>query len=173
MGWSYGGYAAARAAQRDAARWRCAIAGAGVYDLPLMRDYDKGYLGSFGANYLAKGAEALSDVSPARNAKGTWAPILVVHGARDPRVPVAQGRALVSALKGAGKKPGTDYAYIEQPKNGHYGIYVTKEERLEWLGGAAAWLDRFNPAYVAGDADFAKRPAADPAVAGMATRLSR
>ncbi len=171
MGWSYGGYASARAAQRDAARWRCTIAGAGVYDLPMMRDYDQGYLGSFGANYLAKGANSLNDVSPARNAGGKWAPILIVHGVRDPRVPIAQGRALSSALRNAGKKEGVDFAYIEQPKNGHYGIFFTKEERVEWLGGAAAWLDKFNPAYVPADADYAKRPAADPDVTAMAQRL--
>ena len=167
MGWSYGGYAAARAAQRDAARWRCTIAGAGVYDLPMMRDYDQDYLGSFGANYLAKGASSLSDVSPARNTDGKWAPILIVHGVRDPRVPIAQARTLVSRLKGSGKQQGTDFEYIEQPKNGHYGIYFTKEERIEWLGGAANWLARFNPAYIQSDADYPKKPAADPLVANF------
>ncbi|HEX4847736.1 MAG TPA: alpha/beta fold hydrolase [Novosphingobium sp.] len=171
MGWSYGGYASARAAQRDAARWRCTIAGAGVYDLPMMRDYDQGYLGSFGANYLAKGANSLVDVSPARNAGGKWSPILIVHGVRDPRVPIAQGRALASALRGAGKKEGVEWAYLEQPKNGHYGVFFTKEERLEWLGGASAWLDRFNPAYVPSDPDYAKKPEADPAVTAMGQRL--
>src|SRR3546814_12611030 len=80
---------------RDAARWRCTIAGAGVYDLPMMRDYDQDYIGSFGANYLAKGASSLADVSPARNTDGEWAPILIVHGVRDPRVPIAQARTLV------------------------------------------------------------------------------
>lgn len=167
MGWSYGGYAAARAAQRDAARWRCTIAGAGVYDLPMMREYDQGYLGDFGANYLAKGASSLADVSPARNTDAKWAPILIVHGVQDPRVPIAQARTLVSRLKASGKKQGTDFEYIEQPKNGHHGIYFTKEERVEWLGGAANWLERFNPAYVSTDADFAAKPAADPLIANF------
>ncbi len=40
MGWSYGGYAAARGAQRDPNVWKCAIAGAGVYDMPLMNKWD-------------------------------------------------------------------------------------------------------------------------------------
>ena len=171
MGWSYGGYASARAAQRDAPRWRCTIAGAGVYDLPMMRDYDQGYLGSFGANYLAKGANSLSEVSPARNATGTWSPILIVHGVRDPRVPIAQGRALAGALRKAGKKEGVEFAYIEQPKNGHYGVFFTKEERIEWLGGTAAWLGKFNPAYIPADPDYAKKPAADPDIEAMAQRL--
>lgn len=171
MGWSYGGYASARAAQRDPQRWKCTIAGAGVYDLPMMRDYDKAYLGSFGANYLAKGANSLADVSPALQTKTKWSPILVVHGVRDPRVPIAQGRTLVSRLRSAGKQEGVEFAYIEQPKNGHYGIFFTKEERIEWLGGAAAWMDRYNPAYIPSDADYAKKPAADPAITGMAQRL--
>lgn len=153
MGWSYGGYASARAAQRDPDRWRCTIAGAGVYDLPMMRSYDQQYLGSFGSNYLAKGAAELSTVSPARNAKGRWSPILIIHGVRDPRVPIAQSRTLVSALKGAGKKKGVDYEYIEQPRNGHYGRFFTQQESMEWLGGARDWLAKHNPAYIASDAD--------------------
>lgn len=171
MGWSYGGYASARAAQRDAARWRCTIAGAGVYDLPKMRDYDVNYLGSFGANYLAKGASSLIDVSPARNAGGAWSPILIFHGVRDPRVPIEQARTLRGALDRAGKVEGKDFAYFEQPKNGHYANYFTKQERLEWLGGATAWLARYNPAYVPSDPDYAARPQLDPAARDMAARL--
>lgn len=155
MGWSYGGYASARAAQRDPDRWRCTVAGAGVYDLPMMRDYDKEYLGSFGANYLAKGANELSSVSPARNTDSKWSPILVVHGVRDPRVPIDQGRTLVNRLKSSGKVKGIDYDYIEQPRNGHYSRYFTKAERIEWLQGSADWFARFNPAYIASDPDKA------------------
>ena len=35
---------------------------------------------------------------------------------------------------------------------------------MEWLGGAANWFERFNPAYVSTDADFAAKPAADPLI---------
>lgn len=151
MGWSYGGYASARAAQRDADKFRCTIAGAGVYDLQMMRSYDEEYLGSFGANYLAKGAADLASVSPARNAKGKWAPILIVHGVRDQRVPVEQARTLVSRLKDAGKTRGVDFEYIEQPKNTHNLPY--DEVRIEWLEATEKWLAKHNPAYVPGDAD--------------------
>lgn len=151
FGWSYGGYASARAAQRDPAKYRCTIAGAGVYDLQLMREYDKEYLGSFGSNYLAKGAAELSTVSPARNPGGKWAPILIVHGVRDQRVPVQQARVLVSALRNAGKKEGVDFEYLEQPKNTHNLPY--DDVRIEWLAGVERWLRKHNPAYVAGDTD--------------------
>ncbi len=155
MGWSYGGYAAARGAQRDADVWKCAIAGAGVYDLPRMKAYDQRYLGSFGAGYLSKAASELDSVSPARNADGKWAPILIVHGVRDPRVPIEQARILRSRLKGAGKQEGKDFKYIEQEKNGHYGAYFTFEERMEWLGEATDWLKKYNPAYTPSDSDKA------------------
>ncbi|WP_165271684.1 alpha/beta hydrolase family protein [Pelagerythrobacter rhizovicinus] len=171
MGWSYGGYASARAAQRDPQRWDCTIAGAGVYDLPRMKQYDLTYLGEFGANYLAEGASALADVSPARNAGGTWSPILIVHGVRDPRVPIEQARILRGALQGAGKQEGVDFAYLEQPKNGHYGAFFTKEERLEWLGGASAWLAKHNPSYIPSDPDYEDRPPLDPAAKKMGERL--
>lgn len=151
MGWSYGGYASARAAQRDPDRWRCTIAGAGVYDLPAMRSYDVNYLGTFGSNYLAKGAADLKSVSPTHNAKGKWAPILIVHGVRDQRVPINQARGLVSALKSSGKRRGVDYDYIEQPKNTHNLPY--DDVSIEWLEGAERWLAKHNPAYLPNDAD--------------------
>jgi dipeptidyl aminopeptidase/acylaminoacyl peptidase len=151
FGWSYGGYASARAAQRDPDKYRCTIAGAGVYHLQDMRNYDKEYLGSFGSNYLAKGAAELSTVSPALNAGGRWAPIMIVHGVRDQRVPVAQARTLVSALRSAGKKEGTDFVYLEQPKNTHNLPY--DDVRIEWLKGVETWLTKHNPAYVASDSD--------------------
>lgn len=151
MGWSYGGYASARAAQRDPDRYRCTIAGAGVYDLVMMREYDQNYLGSFGSNYLAKGAAELNSVSPARNPSGRWAPILIVHGLRDARVPIAQARTLVSRLRGAGKVEGQDFAYIEQRENTHNLDY--DDVQNEWLEGARDWLARWNPAYIDSDSD--------------------
>lgn len=151
MGWSYGGYASARAAQRNPEKYRCTIAGAGVYDLPMMRDFDAGYLGSFGSNYLAKGAAELSSVSPARNTDGRWSPILIVHGVRDARVPVAQARTLVSRLRASGKREGVDFEYIEQPQNTHNLDY--DDVHTEWLEGAARWLTRWNPAYIDSDTD--------------------
>lgn len=169
MGWSYGGYASARAAQRDPEKWDCAVAGAGVYDLSLMRSYDVSYLGKFGSNYLSKGAADLDTVSPAKNTRGEWAPILIVHGVRDARVPVDQAQTLVRNLKSAGKVEGKDFVYLEQPKNTHNHPYDSA--RIEWLGAAAAWIEKHNPAYVPSDPDYATRPSLDAAAIDMANRL--
>lgn len=144
MGWSYGGYAAARAAQRNPELYRCAIAGAGVYDIPRMTAYDRNYLGEYGSKYIGAAAARLGDVSPARHTDGKWAPILIVHGAKDQRVPVAQARYLVERLKASGKVEGRDFRYVEQPKNDHN--LPLESVRLEWLEEAAKWLATHNPA---------------------------
>ncbi|SOB80861.1 Dipeptidyl aminopeptidase/acylaminoacyl peptidase [Sphingomonas guangdongensis] len=66
MGWSYGGYAAARAAQRDGKTYRCAIAGAAPVDMAAMVAYDRGYLGSYGAKAaLGSASSNLADISGA------------------------------------------------------------------------------------------------------------
>jgi dipeptidyl aminopeptidase/acylaminoacyl peptidase len=152
MGWSYGGYAAARGAQRDPGTWKCAIAGAGVYDLQMMKASDSKQLGAFGAGYLAT-ADNLAANSPAKNTDPKWAPILIVAGKRDARIPLEQSRTLVSRLKGSAKKEDIDFRYVEQPKGTHNLPY--EDVHIEWLVEAEKWLGRFNPAYIDGDTEKA------------------
>lgn len=144
MGWSYGGYAASRAAQRDGSRYRCAISGAGVHDIPDMVAYDRNYLGRYGSQYIGSAASRLADVSPARFAGEYSTPILIVHGARDERVPVAQSRELVSRLRRAGKVEGRDFVYLEQPRNNHN--LPLEADRVQFLEAVQAFLAQHNPA---------------------------
>ncbi len=144
MGWSYGGYAASRAAQRDGAKWRCAISGAGVHDLPAMVDYDRDYLGAYGAKTALGAAGTLREVSPGLFPEQYSTPILIIHGEKDVRVPVAQSRGLVARLKRAGKVEGKDYEYLEQPLNTHN--LLREADRLEVLKRTKAFLDKHNPA---------------------------
>jgi dipeptidyl aminopeptidase/acylaminoacyl peptidase len=150
MGWSYGGYASARGAQRDPALWRCAISGAGVYDMPLMNQWDAKNLGKFSSGFQATSDDP-EGISPARRAEGPWSPILIVAGERDARIPMEQSRALVGALRRAGKKEGVDFRYIVQPKGTHNLPY--DDVHIQWIEEALAWLERFNPAYIAADSD--------------------
>lgn len=143
FGWSYGGYAASRAAQRDGSRYRCAISGAGVHDIPDMVAHDRDYLGRYGSQYIGSAASRLADVSPARHAAQFSAPILIVHGARDQRVPVAQSRTLVRRLRDAGKVEGRDFVYVEQPRNTHN--LPLEADRLQLLDEAQRFLARHNP----------------------------
>lgn len=152
MGWSYGGYAAARGAQRDPGIWKCAIAGAGVYDFPMMKTFDSRQFGAFGASYQAT-ADNLVSISSARNTDSKWSPILIVAGKRDARIPLEQSRTLVSRLKGSGKKEDVDFRYVEQLKGAHNLPY--EDVHIEWLVETEKWLNRFNPAYIASDAEKA------------------
>ena len=150
MGWSYGGYATARGAQRDGNLWKCAIAGAGVYDFPMMKSFDTNTFGSFGASFQATASDLIS-ISSARNTDGKWAPILIVAGLRDARIPIEQSRTLVSRLKGSGKKEGIDFRYVEQPKGTHNLPY--EDVHTEWLVETEKWLAAHNPAYIDSDPD--------------------
>lgn len=144
IGWSYGGYAASRAAQRDGRLYRCAVAGAGVHDIPEMVRYDRSYLGRYGSTFIGGAATDLRNVSPAYYAGQYSAPILIVHGARDMRVPVQQSRDLVRRLRAAGKREGRDFVYLEQPRNTHY--LPLEEDRIGFLEAVEHFLAAHNPA---------------------------
>ncbi|HEY0114430.1 MAG TPA: prolyl oligopeptidase family serine peptidase [Allosphingosinicella sp.] len=144
FGWSYGGYAASRAAQRDGQHYRCAISGAGVHDIPAMVAFDRNYLGRYGSQYIGSAATRLADVSPSLHADQFSIPILIVHGARDQRVPVAQSRTLVSRLRAAGKVEGRDFVYLEQPRNTHN--LPLEEDRVQLLEAVQRFLTQHNPA---------------------------
>ena len=144
MGWSYGGYAASRAAQRDGSKYRCTISGAGVHDLPTMVAYDKDYLGEYGAKTALGSAGKLTEVSPGRFASKFSSPILIIHGEKDQRVPVAQSRNLVTDLRRAGKVEGRDFIYIELPRETHN--LLLESSRFKVLEEVKKFLDKHNPA---------------------------
>ena len=145
FGWSYGGYAAARAAQRDGDKYRCTIAGAAPVDMPAMIAHDKNYLGRYGAKQaLGSASNNLIDISPALHAEQVSSPILIVQGAKDLRVPVAQARGFVARLKKAGKVEGRDYVYLEQPNNTHN--LLRQADRIQLLEAIRDFLAKHNPA---------------------------
>ena len=144
MGWSYGGYASSRAAQRDGSKYRCAISGAGVHDLPGMVAYDKDYLGTYGAKTALGAAGKLVAVSPGLHPKDYSTPILIIHGEKDQRVPVSQSRNLVSRLKDAGKVEGRDFEYVELPRETHNLLLESSRARV--LEEVKKFLDKHNPA---------------------------
>lgn len=144
MGWSYGGYAASRAAQRDGSKYRCAISGAGVHDLPDMVSYDKNYLGEYAARTGLGSAGQLRKVSPGLHPEDYSTPILIIHGEKDKRVPVRQSRDLARRLREAGKVEGRDFVYIELPRETHN--LLLEASRLRVLQEVKAFLDKHNPA---------------------------
>src|SRR5688572_12280045 len=93
-GASYGGYAALQAVVRQPERYRCTVGYVGLYSIPLwMRDSDVAEGSSdTGRNYQkrvfpATEADRVAQ-SPAFNVDRIKVPVMLVHGAKDERVPI-------------------------------------------------------------------------------------
>jgi dienelactone hydrolase len=141
VGGSYGGYAAFRAAQRDGAQFRCAVSYAGVADLNGMIRYDSRFLNANASKAgWRKTAPDLKAVSPINYATDFAAPMLIMHGKMDLRVPVAQSRKMAERLKAAGKT----VEYVEQPEGDHH--FTREADRVQFLQVLEAFLKKHNPA---------------------------
>nr|WP_295662994.1 prolyl oligopeptidase family serine peptidase [Polymorphobacter sp.] len=104
FGWSYGGYAALQANVLDPGLYRAAVAVAPVTDLAMLRDE---YLHFTNVKLIdamvGQGPHVLAG-SPARNAAKIVAPVLIFHADHDLNVDIEQSRAMVAALRSAGRK---------------------------------------------------------------------
>lgn len=141
VGASYGGYAAMRAAQRDADHYRCAVSFAGVSDLKKAAAEERGLrFGATRAEWLEQQAPNFEAVSPLRTPEANRIPILLMHGKEDLVVDVDQSRDMAKALTKAGK----DVTYIEQPEGDHH--FSREEDRLQFLQELEKFLKKHNPA---------------------------
>lgn len=141
VGGSYGGYAALRAAQRDGKLYRCAVSFAGVSDLRHLAISDaRSLYGRSWRHRLRERAPDFAAVSPLNFPEQFGAPVLLVHGAKDLRVPVEQSRRMAEKLKQAGKA----VRYVEQPLGDHH--FSRADDRLQFLKELEAFLAEHNPA---------------------------
>jgi dienelactone hydrolase len=129
-GGSYGGYAALMAVVREPDLYACSIGYVGVYSLPMMRTRGDIPRSDSGRRYLNRavgtdGAD-LRARSPAYHAERIKAPVMLVHGRRDERVPIHQFYAMEKALKEAGKPPLT----LVENREGHGFFDVDNRENL-------------------------------------------
>jgi dipeptidyl aminopeptidase/acylaminoacyl peptidase len=125
VGGSYGGFAALAGAALTPERYACAAAIAGVSDLPMMlsnvaiaigsQSMPSDWWGMLIGDRREDGA-ALRAVSPAHQAANVRAPVLLIHGANDTVVPIAQSRRMADALRSAGK----DVRLVEYPGEDHW-----------------------------------------------------
>jgi len=164
VGSSFGGYAAMQAAIRAPDLFRCVAGFGGVYDLTRAGEAEQFRMSRIlrGYDRIAMGddPEALRSVSPADHADRIRARVLLVHGAKDPIVPVEQTERMRAALERAGNPA---EGWIE-PHQGH--ALYDEAARERWYGGLLAFLRRntapaLEPAGTATTADRGA-PAAAP-----------
>jgi dipeptidyl aminopeptidase/acylaminoacyl peptidase len=145
MGGSYGGYAAMWAAVRNPDIYRCAISFAGISDVNAMLRYDANLFASDRYDrdrrerIRAKGQD-MDSVSALPHAAEIRIPILIVHGKKDPRVPVSQSVRLHEALEKAGKP----HDFVLYPDEGHG--FSKAEDSVDFLKRVEIFLARYNPA---------------------------
>jgi dipeptidyl aminopeptidase/acylaminoacyl peptidase len=142
-GASYGGYASLMSGAREPDLYKAVISYVGVSDLEMM--YTRGDIEDslYGERYLKR---VLSDDkavlranSPVNLASQFNAPVLIVHGGQDQRVPVAHGKAMRDALKSAGKS--VEYFEVADEMHGFFkekNVLAGYEKMLAFLDKALA-----------------------------------
>jgi dipeptidyl aminopeptidase/acylaminoacyl peptidase len=112
VGASYGGYAALAGATLTPDRYACAVSVAGISDLDMfVRDQSsQARRGDDSVDYMLKsigdreeGRAHLREVSPINLVDRVRAPVLLIHGADDTVVPIAQSRNMEQRLRASGK----------------------------------------------------------------------
>ena len=76
---------------------------------------------------LAGDREFLESISPITHVDRIRAPLMVIHGANDPRVPVYEAEAMVGALRGRG----AEVEYLRYEDEGH-GLAKAKNRADAW-----------------------------------------
>jgi dipeptidyl aminopeptidase/acylaminoacyl peptidase len=105
IGWSYGGYMTAWVVGHTS-RFKAARMGAGMSDLFSMYGTSEisGYIGLFEGGMPSKATlEAYRRESPITYVDRVTTPLLILHGASDPRVPPGQSIEFFRALRDRGK----------------------------------------------------------------------
>ena len=123
FGASFGGYAALYGGARTPELYKCVASFAGVADLNALVNWEHATKGHEGRYHYAvhsigdptrEGAR-LTAASPVTYAAAYKPPVLLIHGADDESVPVAQSRMMQAALSKAGK----DVRLVVYPHEGH------------------------------------------------------
>jgi dipeptidyl aminopeptidase/acylaminoacyl peptidase len=135
-GGSYGGYMVLAAITLQPTLWAAACDIVGIANFRTFLERTASYRRALReAEYgsLARDGEVLDRVSPIHRVDRIRAPLFVIHGANDPRVPVHEAEQIVAALRGRNQR----VEYVRFENEGH-GIF-----RLENKVRAYGELVRF------------------------------
>jgi len=144
FGGSYGGYSAYWQMVQYPDLYEAGIAWIGLTDLEDMfentmphfkTELMQKYLGTPEEN-----PDLYEERSAVNHVENVDAPILLVHGVNDRRVPVSQARIFREALEAAGYEEGTDFEYQELGEEGH--ASSDQKQKLRMFELLAEFLDR-------------------------------
>jgi dipeptidyl aminopeptidase/acylaminoacyl peptidase len=156
MGASYGGYAALVGMSFTPERFACGISMVGMSDLasllesaPPTWEFAMPWWKRFvGDPALPADRATMDRKSPLYRASAVSQPLLILHGANDPRVKLSQSTRMVEALRQAGKP--VDFVLFQHAGHGtqrwsdNLRYYRKTEDFLaQCLGGRSGGLDMF------------------------------
>lgn len=130
-GASYGGYASLMSVIREPELYRCAINFVGMSDLALMYEEGDTTERDIGIEtletYIGRSDEVLKGQSAIHNLDKLKAPVFIIHGTEDRRVPLIQAEVLKKAFD----KRGHPYEWLVKEKEGH-GFYKPENNVERW-----------------------------------------
>jgi dipeptidyl aminopeptidase/acylaminoacyl peptidase len=142
LGGSYGGYATLAGLAFTPELYACGVDIVGPSNLESLIESFPPYWAPRRARWLRRIGDVVTDdslnraISPLFHADAIRAPLLIAHGANDPRVKLAESEQMVSALRGRGR----EVAFVVYPDEGH-GIGRT-ENGLDLVGRIEEFLAR-------------------------------
>jgi dipeptidyl aminopeptidase/acylaminoacyl peptidase len=136
FGGSYGGYSAYWQMVQYPELYDAGIAWVGVTDLPDMYENTMPHFQTeLMEKYLGlpeDNPDLYEERSPTTHVENLSAPLLMVHGINDRRVPVSQARIFRDTLENAGYQEGTgnDFEYVELGEEGHGSSDIDQKIRV-------------------------------------------
>lgn len=138
FGWSAGGFMTSWTVTQTH-RYRAAIEGAGITDwLSFIPTSDIAQV-DYDARWSEEGAEPFLKFSAVMFADKVTTPLLILHGAADPRVPTFQGREYFILLAERGKT----VKMVTYPGSPHFP--PRWEQRRDIFEQIKTWLEKYNP----------------------------
>lgn len=140
MGGSYGGYMTYAAVTLYPDLWAAAVAQYGIVNFESFLKTTKGYrrkLREVEYGSLERDLDFLHSISPITKVDRIKAPLMVVAGRNDPRVPYTEAEQIVNSLRARG----APVEYMLFPDEGH-GV-VKLSNRLKLYPAIADFLDRY------------------------------
>ena len=147
-GGSYGGYMTLMAVGKTPDVWAAAVEQYGIINWLTMLQHEDAFLQQYEKSLLGdpeKDRKIYEDDSPLKYIRNEKAPLLVLQGENDPRVPKEEAEQVVEILKQEGRTVDVHY----YPKEGHG--FAKREDQIDALKRTTDWFDRYlKPQNVAG-----------------------
>ena len=139
-GGSYGGYMTLMAVGKKPELWAAAVEQFGIinwltmleHEDPFLQEYEKSLLGD-----PVKDREIYENASPIKFLRQAKAPLLVLQGENDIRVPKEEAEQVVAIYKETGKTVDSHF----YPQEGHG--FAKRENQIDAITRTVAWFDRY------------------------------